>query len=345
MNLITNEVVIKNHLPASLPRLSPVEFDSALFMMTTSEGRVKRDGEYDQLKLIDVKTLQVVWDMHSPPGAYVESLLSAGTPHVSNLHTTLPRVFYRHSYDHLRAVASKGDYVGADEEVRSRIPQAAEMAVSSSSATFSDPRLVESAPWSNRSESGMSQAETNKLVLGLINALLIVMGAVMFPFFFVRKLFVQKQWSLKVFLLLPLLFAVPYLVLQLPLEVGGDFQVSNKNWIGKLLGSCVMTLPVLGYVIVWVKQLWQRNWKRLLLWTVAPIAIGILLGGMILLGHKPLPSGGRYDWFNIQSTRLIFSGVYCLGLIIVATWVFTSVFGGLNALRKRIFSRPKLATS
>ena len=342
-DLISNKEITRKHMPASYPRLSPVGFDRSLLQLTTSEGTVNREGEYDQLKLIDMKTFEVVWDLHSPPNVFVDGLLSAGRPKVSNLKSTLPRILYRGNPDSLRVVGSEDDYLGNNEQVRQQILQTAATPVSFSSATFYDPRMVETLPWVQ--ESKMSRNQLNEMIQGMTSGLLIVLGAVVFPFFFIRKMIIQKCWNLKTFLLWPLLFAVPYLVLQLPLEVGGDFRLDGAHWKGKLLASCLLILPCLGFVAVWVEQLWRGNWKRLSLLSIAPFAIAIFIGAMLLLGQKQLPPGSYYDWYDFGSIKLVASGVYCSGLVVVGTWFFMFVGEAINGLRKRIFSRSRLIAS
>ena len=135
VDLVDNKEINRKPMPAGLPRLSTVEFDSSLLQLT-SEGTINRDGEYDQIKFIDLKTFEVVWDLHSPPGALVNGLLSAGKPDVSNLNSTLPRVWYRTMPNYQRVVASEDDFLGDDEQVRQQISQTAATAVRIFSSHF-----------------------------------------------------------------------------------------------------------------------------------------------------------------------------------------------------------------
>ena len=350
IDLVSNIEFRRTPLPARSPRLSVVESDPSLFQLTTSEGRGRRDGEYNQLKLIDLKTFDVLWNIQSPPGAFVDSLLSAGKPDASNLHSSLPRILYEGTsggtVGHQRVVASENDYMGDNPEVRQRISQAASMPVDFSLANFNDPRMLESLPWAEGNK--LSRKELHGLVQDVFNMLMIVIGAAVFPFFFLRKMFSQKSWDLKTFLLLPLLFAIPYLVLQLPLEVKidgyDDLRRDGIEWTAKLPGACFVLLPVLGFVTVWAKELWQRNWMRWGLLSITPIVIALLIAAMLLFSKSgSLPPGSRYDWYDFRSAKLVFSGVYFVGLVFVAAWFFSFLWGVMKGLRNMIFRRPKLA--
>ena len=342
IELASNKEINRQPMPAKSPDLSLVELDSLLFQLT-SEGQANRDGEHNQLKLIDLKTFEVVWDLYSPPGAVVESLLSAGRPNVSNLYSTLPRVLYRGNPDFLRVAASEDDYKGDNEEVRQQISAIAAAPVSFSSTSFSDPRMTETLPWVKESQ---IQNESNEMIQAMPIASIIVLGAVIFPFFFIRKMITQKQWSLKTFLLLPLLFAIPYLVVQIPVATEGDFRLDgNDEWLSKLLGCCFLVLPIFAFITAWVKQFWHGHWTRLGLLTISPFMTAVLIGGMVLLGQKKLPAGSHYDWFDPGSLSLVVNSVYLIGLIIILTWFCMFVAGAFNGLMRRISGRSKLAAS
>ena len=342
-DLISNKEINRRQIPASSPKLSPVRFDPSLLQLTTNEGRDSVDGEDNRLKLIDLKTFDVVWDIYSPPAVFVEGLLSVGTPDVSDLQSTLPRILYRGNPEFQRVVATEAEYKGDNAEVRRQIPQVAATPVSFSTSNFQDPRMVESLPWANWNALNRNQAR--EILRFVTNGLLIVIGAVLFPFFFAKKMITKKRWSMKTLLLWPLLFAIPYLVLQLPLEVNDEFRFTWNQSLRKLATACLLILPSLAYVTVWVKALWQGNWVRLGLLTIVPLAIAIVLGGTILLGYRHLPAGSRYDWYDLGSIKLVFSGVYLIGVVLLGTWFCSFIVRALNGLRKRIFGRPKLVTS
>jgi len=339
IDLISNEEIDRAPMPAGSPELLPVDFDPTLLQLITNEGKTLRAGEVNQLKLMDMKTFEVLWKLNSPPGAFVESLLSAGKPAVENLHSAIPRVLYSGVPGFMRVVASESDYAGKDQEVRRRILQAAATPVSFSLAEFSDPRMVESLPWVQQNR--LSRNQLSELVQSLTNLLLIVLGAVLCPFFFLRRMLNQGQWSLSEFLLLPLLFVIPYLVLQLPVEINGD--VAPSWWL-KVLVSCLLVLPMLGFAALWGRELWRGKWLHWSLLSLAPIAIAFFLGVMMLLGSR-LRAGSRYDWYgwyDLGSVNLVFSGVYLIGFVLVTTWLFAFGSGVVRHWWKLIFRNPRL---
>jgi len=164
---------------------------------------------------------------------------------------------------------------------------------------------------------------------------------VLCPFFFLRRMLNQGQWSLSEFLLLPLLFVIPYLVLQLPVEINGD--VAPSWWL-KVLVSCLLVLPMLGFAALWGRELWRGKWLHWSLLSLAPIAIAFFLGVMILLGSR-LRAGSRYDWHgwcDLGSVKLVFSGVYLIGFVLVMAWLFAFGFGVVKHWWKLIYREPRL---
>ena len=78
--------------------------------------------------------------------------------------------------------------------------------------------------------------------------------------------------------------------------------------------------------------------------SITPIVIALLIAAMLLFSKSgSLPPGSRYDWYDFGSAKLVFSGVYFVGLVFVAAWFFSFLWGVMKGLRNMIFRRPKLA--
>ena len=345
-DLVSNKEVIRKPMPASYRRLLEVNPETSLIQMIVSNDQDPR------LKLIDLATFDTVWNLHRPTGGLIDGLLSGGKPDESNVYAALPRVLYQGTAENpqtLRTVATVGEYTGKDTAIKQQIASAAAEPINFAANSFYDPRMIEPLPWAGGNLPGNL---ANGLLQMAINTLLIVLGAFVFPFFYLRYMFTRKRWSLQSFMLLPLLFVVPYLVLQLPLETSRDQpayeaarQFGWQLWMGKLLVAS-MAVPTVVFTAVWIKHLWFGNWTRLIQMSVIAIVISMVMGGLMLFGRSfQFPAGSRYDWYDWGTVMLILYGSWFVGFFIIGRWIFGSAGRFCIKLAKRIFSRPRLATT
>ena len=342
-DLISNKEVNRKPMPTDYRHLKRVDPETSLIHMTTNNNQDAR------LKLIDLETFDIVWDVRMPDGAIYEGLLSGGQPDESNVYSMIPRLFHKNEAGTMRLIATAAEYMGQDKSIKQQILLAAAEPVDFAAGRFQDPRMIEPLPWAD------ARAPKN-LIANLLpiatNSLLIVLGVLVVPFFYVRYLASRKRWSLQTFLLLPLLFVIPFLVLQLPLEVNGDQPAHDAVrefgvplWIGKVMIASLI-LPAVVFVAAWIKFLWCGNWKRWIGLSMATIVISIAIGGLTLLVHSfQLPAGNRYDWYDWGTVMLIVYSSWVAGLGVIAIWIFASAGRFVIRFAKRIFRRPQLATS
>ena len=287
-------------------------------------------------------------------GNSFEGLLSGGQPDESNLQSAIPRLLYKTQAGTMRSIATANEYMGNDTAVKRQISMAAAEPVDFVADNSIDPRMIEPLPWASGSwrDSVPGSVLSNQLHM-VTNALLIFLGALVFPFFYVRYMARRKRWTLQSFMLLPLLFAIPYLVLQLPLETKSGNQSADimvnmfgvQPWVGKLM-VVSMVLPTVIFAVTCIKYLWRGNWKRLIGLSITAIVISIGIGVLWLLVASPqFPTGCQYDWYDWGTVRLILYGSWYVGLGIILQWIFVSTGRVLIRIKKRVSSLPGLATT
>ena len=345
-DLVGNKEVNRKPMPTSYRSLQEVDPETSLIQMIASSNEDAR------LKLIDLETFETVWDLHRPPGGFFDGMLSGGQPGEGDLYAALPRVLYQgnaESPQTVRTVATAAEYKGQDAAIKRQISLAATRQDNLAAIRILDPRMIEPLPWVSVEPSGSLEYDLFPIA---INAVIIVLGAFVFPFFYVRNMVLRKRWSLQIVLLMPLLFVVPYLVLQLPLEVNGDqpaYEAARKFglqlWMGKLLIAS-LALPDVVFVAVWIKHLWSGEWKRLVRLSIVAIVISIVMGGLTMWTHSyQFPAGSRYDLYDWRTAMLFLYGTWFAGLGIIVIWIFVSIGRFLLRLAKRIFRQPELATA
>ena len=250
--------------------------------------RVETKAGIDRrLKLIDPVTLEVEWDMNWPRDTNFGGLLcgsaaakvsgkalAAGTspqklangkspprqPAASALPLT-PRVLFTESLGTAAviAVAKAAQFQGSAESFakRFRSPDIKhDFGVASFTTASADPRLIEPLPW-NYYGNPMGMFEIDGLdrspVVLITQLLPIVFGVIVFPVGYLYTMVKMRRWSLQWFLLLPLVFVLPYILLQIPSALGPEYSTSSvPAWRGKLWAA-VTLLPFLIFIGVFAK--------------------------------------------------------------------------------------------
>ena len=354
-DLISKKEVNRKPMLFQHRHLSKVDPKTSLIHMLTNTNKyITTDTNSNQnlrLKLIDLKTFDMVWDVHMPSdgGNIFKGLLSGKQPDKSNVFSAIPRLLYKTRAGSMRSTATAAEYVGQDESLKEQISLAAPDPVNFDANRFDDPRMSEPLPWAGIKSPDSWIPDLSQIAT---NILLIVVGAILFPFFYIRFMLSKKSWSLQHFMLLPLIFVIPYLVLQLPLEVDGNslarhsaLQFGVSLWIGKLWVAG-LAVPVLVFVAVWIKNLWNGNWRHLIGMSSVVIVIAIALGAMMLLANnREFPEGSHYDWYDWSSIMLFVYGMWFVGFLVISKSLLASIGRFLMRSARWISRRPKLATS
>ena len=342
-DLVNSKELNRKPMPTEYLNLLKVDLETSLLQIIT------RTAKDDRLKLVDLKTLAIVWDVHMPSGTYFNGLLSGGQPDEANLFAAVPRALSTTDHCTIRTTATAAEYLGKDTAIRNQIGLTAVDPVEFANDRFVDPRMIEPLPWAG---GYLPDFKVTELLQMAPNSLLIVLGAFVFPFFFIRSMFLQRRWSLQSFLLLPMLFVVPYLVLHLPLE-GPSYIRADESaraygwqlWMWKLWIVSLM-LPNVVFVAAWIKHLWHREWKWLIGLSIAAILFSILAGAQILWGRDyQCPTGSHYDWHDWGTVYLILYGSWYVGWGVFGIWILMTIGRFVIQSVKRIFRQPKLATS
>ena len=173
--------------------------------------------------------------------------------------------------------------------------------------------------------------------------LVIALGAIVFPVKYLLFLFSRQRWSLKTFSLLPLIFILPFFALQLSIP-GKDFSaLLSFPVIGKLLYGALM-LPAIIFIATSVGHFRHGRWKYLAYFGLLTVILSFCFG-LWMLSSQPLVANSRYDFTDVRLLWLLLVGAWLIGLGIIAIWIFVRVGRLVIRSAKRIFSRPKMATS
>ena len=166
------------------------------------------DSDQDKrIKLLRPDTLEVVWDLNYPRHAKLESLSSLGIA-MDDKSRPFPRALFReHGDDNsvFFAVATAAEFRGQEVPGKASVEHPEK-------PQLRDPRLCVSFPW-NTSDFGSSKDRVMTMVTEDIP---VALGTIIFPVFFLLTMLRRKQWNLQWFLMLPLLFIVPWITLRLP---------------------------------------------------------------------------------------------------------------------------------
>ena len=200
-----------------------------------------------------------------------------------------------------------------------------------------DPRLIQPLPW-NYYGGPMQMFEVDGIdhspVVMISQLFPIVLGGLVLPVWFLWTMVSRRRWSLQWFLLLPLVFVLPYVLFQLPSALGEEYGYSSTMpvWLAKLIGA-IKLLPFLIFIAVFVRLLSQGQWKKLLLLTLVALTIPLLMVIYELVSERTF-EGARYDWFDPSSLWLLWASVWAGGVAVALLWPVRA-FWRLFARKKR----------
>ena len=323
--------------------------DSGFLRVETGDGPSRR------LKLIDPATLEVQWDIAFPQDTDFAGLLcgensrklsgealAAGSspdkPATDSLALT-PRVLFTERYNGTSAVVTTTTAAQFKGEARSfasgpRLPR--NLTAASFVEVGQDPRLIEPLPWNYYGNAmGIFEFDIDHSPVVLITQLFpIVLGGLVFPVVFVYTMVRRRRWNLQWFLLLPLVFVLPYILFQLPSALGAEYKnTAMPVWLGKLC-SAILLLPFLVFIAVFANYVLQGKWKRLFWLTVLALTIPILMAVSEVIS-TPLLEGGRFDWSDPRSLWLLWASVWAGGVGIMIWWPLAFVGKAIFRLFRR----------
>ena len=140
------------------------------------------------------------------------------------------------------------------------------------------------------------------------------------------------------FLLLPLLFAVPYVCLTQPLDPRLASSLPRMQSFGTainvLLHSLIIVpaLVALAYGIAWMLQ---GRWKWLVYYVLAMVLFSIVVAIVQTNGQYGIPVGCQYNYWDPSTFVLIPYALTCLGLAFIAGWVFKPIWRLVTKLFRR----------
>ena len=302
-----------------------------------------RDGSNRRLKLVDPVTLKVDWDMNWPRDTNFSGLLcgdsstklsgkalaAGSSPHEPDASALplAPRVLFTETNgtSSIIAAASADQFQGSDEsftEGFQSYPVNYGHDAASFTTTSDDPRLVEPLPWNHYGNPmGMFEIDgldRNPVVL-VTQLLPIVLGVIVFPVGYLFTMMRRRRWSLQWFLLLPLVFVLPYILLQMPSSLGSEYSTSMRPAWQVKLWAALMLLPFLIFIAVFTRYVFNGYWKRLALLVAFSLAIPFAMAASEVMS-TPVLEGGRFDWSDPGSLWLVWAGVWAGGVGIAIVW-------------------------
>ena len=234
--------------------------------------------------------------------------------------------------------ARPDEYHGDEESIVAEM--AADINAASISVASPDSRMIQPLPWAG----GEIASELLKMIGSMF---FVTLGAILLPYYFLRYLLFNRTWSLRAYLLLPLMIAIPYLVLQLPVEQSLSSpqcevarHLSAPLWVAKLI-TALLLLPPIALIQQCFSQWQDGRWKTMG-WTIfAVITLSVLWGGMLLIGYRQqMPAGTRYNFADWGSLILIVVGVWGVGLANIAWACLKAIW---RMIRRIPIRREKVA--
>jgi serine/threonine protein kinase/outer membrane protein assembly factor BamB len=290
--------------------------------------------ENSRIKLVDLKSFDVTWDLNRPRDKDFVSILSKENPSEPSGFASAPRTLFRGpSGDVVCTVATAAEFRG-DQQL---MPATGRHDPILASGNSFDPRLIEPLPWNSVH---FLRSPSERIISTLTQEIPIALGVIFFPILFLRRMIQRRQWTLKSLMLLPLLFVVPYLSLGLTHEFSTltANQYGVSDWIGKVIAA-IFGAPTLVFVAVCLVRFWNSQWKRLM-YLIAFALVGCVIVAILqhLGSGAKLPDGGSYDLWDPETLMLFSTGAWIVGFFLCCTWVFNRAFGLLLS-PFRYFSR------
>ncbi|MEL7336071.1 MAG: hypothetical protein AAFN70_07700, partial [Planctomycetota bacterium] len=305
--LATGRTVRRRERPDLGPAMQDYEITGYDMASRQLQLLTRYPGE-QRMELIDLDRFALKWDIPLPP-ATETVLLNVANPSATQndaWRRELPVILV--SGDATRTItATPHDFVGGDHD-SGELPDPSNTwqnptGQRTSIPSGTDPRMLQPLPWSMGAYSNSSTRSNIALVT---NSLGVALGTFLWPFLFLRYLMKHRQWSLQVFMLLPLVVLVPYLAFQLPMEHGLQSPAHEFSrghgvplWIGKLF-IAASTLPVIVFLHAMLASWWLGRWRSLSAILSCTVVVAVLIGALALVGqYGQLPEGTRYqimDW-------------------------------------------------
>ena len=287
---------------------------------------IAESGDNSKLKLVDIDTFDVIWDLNCPRQKDYIGLLSPGEPLSTSGDLRLPRTLFGNSILNTSATCR----VGTPAEFRGRsdlLPRVAASGIDTDSSRFVDPRLVVSFQGGGLINRGVA---SKRILRMLSEEIPVALGAIIFPLFFLRRMIGKSQWTLRSFLMLPLLFVVPFLALRLPFEFGSTLAsgMSVPDWTGKLIGAA-LGVPTLVFVALCFKSFLNLQWKHLFFLLAGALCISLVEAGVLFVSAlSRLPDGGCLQWWNLELLMMFSTGAWVVGAVFCVLWIYND-FGSL----------------
>ena len=139
-----------------------------------------------------------------------------------------------------------------------------------------DPRLLRDLPWMvefvNQTDKPVKAIVTFGWYITL-SALLIVVPAV-----YLRQLLRRRSWSLAMFLLMPVVVGIIMFSLTMPSP-----EYNHQLTPGRRLFMALAMLPGVVLPVSWTLWAIRHDWRRLLVWLTATVALSLAIAGAIFL--------------------------------------------------------------
>ena len=202
-----------------------------------------------------------------------------------------------------------------------------------------DARWIQRLPWSV--DERLIRLRVFRYARYAIEAVTVCLGAIVFPIWFVGRLIKRKRWSLMVTMLLPLLFVVPYMVLNLNLV----FDQTHANALAMNLGIpffaarmlvSLWVLPVIAFCWFCVRCLRQGNWLGLAGVLSALVLSCFMMAALSLLVSIPrLSDGSRYLWWDWGHLSLVGYSMVLIGIFLIVIHIYLTGPRLVSVFRKR----------
>ena len=337
--LVDGKEIRRRAVPADWRTLREIDMARQQLLLHTSLDNDRR------VKLINLETFETCWDLQIPANLAFEASLQANK-HATQDSPDIPHMLYQAVNqgvnNHYETVVMAGvfdEYLGDDTKIRNSLATNPTIGIPGLDA---DPRMIESLPWS-----GGRLIEKGVYEL-LASALLVAMGAIVFPFLFLQRMFRHSNWSLQTFLLLPLAFVIPYYALQLPLvyagrSLGQDWVASfgQSAWVGKLIVASLF-LPVISFFWSLVSHLWASRWRSFIIIVLLTVLFSAAIGASSLIANiQRFPSGSRLNFADWGHAYLLPFGIWTAGFGILLQKAFVAVWRWGRGVLKLISRSPK----
>ena len=335
--LATGKELLRADFSSDQWRLIGITKDSKGIELVTRKKGGSRSGT--QLSLLDLKTLKPNWSVELPRqarhGTFVTPMRSTEVDSSEPVGPPLVSVNRLEIRQSTLIVPQSSDYRG--EQAVANLGRTMPVDPASGLSMAQDPRWVKRVPWSISA----GQWHASGFVSYLLQSLIVCLGAVLFPFWFVRRILKRKRWSLKEMFLVPILFALPYAVLNLNLgsfhfNVSNELQVEGFRATTARMLASLYVLPMVVFCWFWLKSLWRGHWRRLGMVSLIAIVIAVALGAIIILVPAvSMSAGSRYQWWDWSHLVLVSFSMNTIGFLLIVFYISRSIYRFFSGLKNR----------